>query len=343
MSSRRDLVVVAGSAGGVEALKRFVGALPPDLPATVLVALHLAPAARSLMPEILRRHTSMPVHAAADGLHLEPGSVVVAQPDSHLLVVDGRVVLGRGAHENGHRPSHDAMLRSAALARGPRTVGVVRTGLLDDGAAGRACVARYGGACLVQDPADAEFPSMPRHALEAVPTATALPLHDLPVEVARTVSATDVPDPAPVPEGQRDLDLAELASALGGSPLLPDGSRPGTPSAYSCPDCAGVLNVLHDPAGLTRFRCRTGHAWSSDSLLVKQAEGVEEALFVALRTLEEREELSRRLAQDATERPHSRQLFLERAEEAARSARALRALLEAEVAADEPGHDAVAD
>src|SRR4051795_7833289 len=148
-SRRRDLVVVCGSAGGVEALKVFVSGLPRDLPATVLVGLHVPPTSRSLLADILDRASPLPVVAAKDGQPLEPGLIVVAHPDAHLLVVDGSIVLGPGARENGHRPSHDAMMRSAALARGSQVVGVVLTGLLDDGAAGLLCIDRYGGVCIV--------------------------------------------------------------------------------------------------------------------------------------------------------------------------------------------------
>lgn len=219
----RDLVVVGASAGGVEALKTLTGLLPADLSATVLVALHLPASARSYLPDILARVCAMPVRPARDGMTLVPGEVVVANPDAHLLVVDDRIVLGRGPRENGSRPSHDAMLRAAALARGPRVVGAVLTGLLDDGAAGLHVVQRYGGHCLAQDPAEADFPSMPTAALRAVPDARCLPLRALAEEVVRAVA--EVPPDAPdIPEEQWQRDLAELESALGRSPVMPDGS-----------------------------------------------------------------------------------------------------------------------
>ncbi len=329
----RDLVVVGGSAGGVEALKTFVAGLPADLPATVLVGLHLPTTARSHLADILQRRCSLEVVQAEDGHPLKTGQVVVATPDSHLLVVDDAVVLGRGARENGSRPAHDAMLRAAALARGPRVVGVVLTGLLDDGAAGLRTVARYGGACLVQDPETAEFSSMPRAALAAEPSARSFPLHQLAGEVVRLV--TDPAQPtrpdSAVDEELRTRDLAELQSALGRSPTLPDGSSPGFPSPYSCPDCSGVLNEVPDE-GVLRFRCRTGHAWTGESLVAQQDDGVETALWMALRVLEERAEMSRRLADHAREgrRDWSSDHFTRRAEEADRSAELLRRVLRGE-------------
>ena len=326
----RDLVVVGASAGGVEALKVLVEALPADLPATVLVALHLPASARSYLPEILGRSGAMPVRQARDRMPLVPGEVVVAHPDAHLLVVEDHIVLGRGPQENGSRPSHDAMLRAAALARGPRVVAAILTGLLDDGAAGLHVVHRHGGHCLVQDPAEADFPSMPTAALRAVPDARSLPLRSLAEELVRAVN--EVPHPAPdVPEIEWQRDLAELQSALGRPPLMADGSPTGDPSPYGCPECSGVLNTVPDSTVL-RFRCRTGHAWSAESLVARQDGDVEDALWTALRVLEERGEMSRRLADMATEsgRGWSQEHFLTRAKEADRSAELLRAVLSRE-------------
>jgi two-component system chemotaxis response regulator CheB len=330
---QRDLVAIGASAGGVEALKTLVSGLPGDLPATVLVALHLPASARSYLADILARSCALPVRQARPDLPLVPGEVVVAHPDAHLLVVDDRIVLGSGPRENGSRPSHDAMLRSAALARRSRVVGAVLTGLLDDGAAGLHVVERYGGLCLVQDPAEAEFPSMPTAALRAVPTARSLGLRALAQEVVRAVHEVPPAEPM-VPEEQWQRDLAELQSALGRSPVLPDGSRTGEPSPYACPDCHGVLNTVPDP-GVLRFRCRTGHAWSAESLVAQQDDDVEEALWTALRVLEERAEMSRRLAEMAITngREWSEEHFLARASEADRSAELLRAVLRRESSA----------
>jgi two-component system chemotaxis response regulator CheB len=211
---RPDLVVVGGSAGGVEALKQLVSALPADLPATVLVGLHLAPTAHSMLTEILGRQTALEVVTADHGVRLTPGRVVVARADRHLLVDKRVVVLGSGPPVHGSRPSHDAMMRSVALARGPRAVGVVLTGLLQDGAAGLACLARYGAACLVQAPEEAEFPSMPEHALAAVPSALSLPLLALAAELDRLVRSP-APEALAVPTARRAADRAEVLASLG--------------------------------------------------------------------------------------------------------------------------------
>lgn len=334
---RRDLVVVGGSAGGVDALKRFVRALPADLPATVCVALHLGSGTPSMLAGILARGSEIQVQPAVDGAPLEPGVVHVAQADSHLAVVGERLVLGLGPRENGNRPSIDVLLRSAAVSRGPRVVGVVLTGMLDDGTAGLAAVARYGGVPLVQDPVDAEFPSMPRNALEGTPQAVALPLDALVDEVVRIVSTDEPVGPSPVEAVQREVDEAEVRSALGLDASLSDGTPVGMPSPYGCPDCGGVLNEV---AGATpvRFRCRVGHAYSAGSLLQHQAVTVQDALWTALRALEERQDVAQRLAADAARagRDWSHVHFVRRAEDARRSAEVLRGVLTQHRAAPDP-------
>ena len=329
-TGRPDLVVIGASAGGVEALKRVIALLPPDLPATVCVTLHLADDTTSLLPGILSRAGAIEVLPATDGAPLRPGVVYVSQPSFHLTVVDDHVELGPGAKENGFRPSVDVLLRSAAVARGPRVVGVILTGMLDDGTAGLAAVARYGGVTLVQDPADAEFPSMPSNALHGTPTARSLSLDALVDEVVEIVSSGPaVPAEQPdIDAAVRERDEAEIRSALGQNPALPGGAPIGVPSPYSCPDCGGVLNEVSDDAPV-RFRCRVGHAYNGESLLRHQAHTFEDALWTALRAVEEREQISQRLAGEAAQagRDWSHAHFARRAEDAHRSAVVLRGVL----------------
>lgn len=336
--TQRDLVVAGGSAGGVEALKRFVTALPADLPATVCVTLHLASGSTSLLPSILARRAAVRVRAAEDGAPLEHGVVYVSQPDSHLVVVDDHVMLGTGARENGNRPSLDVLMRSAAVARGPRVVGAVLTGMLDDGSAGLARVARYGGVALVQDPAEAEFPPMPRNALASTPLARALPLDALVQEVVRLVSENRGAGPD-VSGPERERDEAEVRGALGPS-ALPDRNTIGLPTPYSCPDCGGVLNSV-DELGLLRLRCRVGHAFSADTLMHSQGDTIADALWTALRALDERRETAERLSNqaDGTGRAWSRAHFRLRAEQARRSANVLREMLAERADAPRPGEE----
>ena len=183
----RDIVVIGASAGGVEALRTVVAGLPKDLPAAVLIVLHIPRSFPSALPAILGRSANVPVSAAVDGEALRPGRIYVAPPDRHLLALDQRVRLSSGASENGHRPAIDPLFRSAACTFGPRTVGVVLSGTRDDGAAGLAAIVAHGGAAVVQDPDDALHPSMPRAALQQVHSEHVLPATKIGARIAQLV------------------------------------------------------------------------------------------------------------------------------------------------------------
>ena len=317
------LVVVGASAGGVEALRELVGGLPKDLPAAVLVVLHIAPSARSALPDILRRAGELPVQHAGDGDEIKQGRVYVAPPNQHLVVRDGRLVLGTGPRENGHRPAVDPLFRSAARWYGPAVTGVILSGTLDDGASGVAVVAARGGRVIVQDPEEALYDGMPRAAIRAVtPDAIASA-----AKVGRfldewTREPTDQRPPPVHRDLQLETDVAELDESA-----LSDPNRPGTPAGLSCPDCNGAMFEIADD--VLRFRCRVGHAWSPESLFAKQLEEAEGSLWIAVRILEEKAALHRRLGDNARDRgqevaSHRQQ---EKADEAADTASAIRRLV----------------
>jgi two-component system chemotaxis response regulator CheB len=324
-----DLVVVGGSAGGVEALRQLVHELPADLAATVLIVLHLprGGGGAGMLPAILGRHSTLPVRAARDGEPLVPGTVLVAPPDRHLLVDDGHVVLASGPTENGCRPAIDPLFRSAASSHRGRVVGVVLTGNLDDGSAGLLSVVRHGGEAVVQDPADALFPGMPTSALGSVPRARVVPLDGVAALVSELVR-TPAPASVPLAPELQALERGEIALSRGRSAGPHTEAHPGTPSAWSCPDCSGVLWELQD-GPLLRFRCRTGHAWSVESLVEEQDSGVDTALWIALRALEERYALAVRVSERAERagRTWSAQHFRARAEETRGHVALLRRLL----------------
>lgn len=298
-----SVVVVGASAGGVEALRALVSGFPVDLPAAVVVVLHIPRNAPSALPAILGRAGPLRAAIAEHGAPIEPGTVYVAPADRHVLLDDSRITLSAGPTENGHRPAIDPLFRSAALAFGPRAVGVVLSGTRDDGAAGLAAIAARGGTALVQDPTEALYGAMPVHALEAVPTARALPAAKIGEEIAERLAAgpADPDGPPPPPD---DLLVAEAGIAA----MDPgaEGARHierGRPATISCPSCDGVLFEV--PGGPTpRYRCRVGHAWSPESLDSAQAGAVEGALWTALRTLEERAATLRWLAEQAQRRGH---------------------------------------
>jgi two-component system, chemotaxis family, protein-glutamate methylesterase/glutaminase len=161
------LIVIGGSAGSLDGLTSIVARLPRDLPAAVLVVVHLPATAESLLPAIIERAGQLPARHPRSGDTLVPGTILVAPPDHHLLVQDGRVQLSRGPRENRHRPAVDATLRSAVRSYGTRVAGVILSGALWDGAGGTRLVIEAGGHAFVQEPTEAPFPQMPREALEA--------------------------------------------------------------------------------------------------------------------------------------------------------------------------------
>ena len=289
-----DILVIGASAGGVEALTRLVRGLPEGLPAAVFVVLHLPAHGTSVLPGILSRSGPLPAAHPDDGEEIKPGRIYVAPPDVHLLVGRGRVRISRGPKENGHRPAVDVLFRTAARSYGRRVVGVVLSGALDDGAAGLAAIKSRGGLAVVQDPADALYPGMPRSALETVPIDHVAPVSELPGLLARLASgpvdlegADDVPD---------DMELEAEFAAFDLGVMENGRHHPGHPSGWACPDCGGALWEMQD-GELFRFRCRVGHAWSANSLLAEQHEAMEAALWTALRALEERAALADRLAE----------------------------------------------
>lgn len=321
--SHRDLIVVGASAGGIEALQTLLGGLPRDLDAAVLVVLHTSGRGRSLLPQILNRASLLPVSHPQDGERLEQGHIYVAPPDFHLLVEDGRMRVLQGPRENLHRPAIDPLFRSAAVSAGRRVIGVVLTGLLDDGTSGLMVVQAHGGRAIVQDPASAMFSSMPRSALEQVPEATVLPLEGIAAELVRLVGE-ELAGPAPAAAARGTIEERETRFLEQQMPQIAKEERPGQPSAFACPDCGGVLWEIEEN-GFLRFRCRVGHAFTAKHLSAEQKHAVETALWSALRALEESAALYHRLADKSS--IHGKQMSArsqERAESRDENARVLR-------------------
>ncbi|MET9225783.1 chemotaxis protein CheB [Lentzea sp. NPDC003310] len=290
----RDLVVVGASAGGVEALRTFVSQLPDDLSAAVVVVLHLPAGGTSALPAILARCTGLPVVPVRDGTPLERGRVHVAPPNHHTVVQDGVLRLSRGPTENGHRPAVNVLFRSAALAAGPAVVGVVLSGTLDDGTAGMAAIKNRGGLTLVQAPEDALYSGMPDSVLRHVDVDHVGPVADLGGVVARCVGDDVDAEAAPAPEVLRlEVEVAGDDAGAG----FGDIPRHGRTTTLTCPDCSGSLVEL--PAQGGQYRCLVGHGWTPEALLDAYDGGLERALWMALRTLEEKTSLARRMASQA--------------------------------------------
>ena len=294
-----DIIVVGASAGGVEPLGTLVGDLPEDLPAAVCIVLHMGAGSATALANILGRRTKLPVCHPADGEPVEPGRIYVAVPDRHLLLSRDAVRISSGPTENGHRPSIDTLFRSAAAEYGPRVVGVVLSGTRDDGTAGLRAIHARGGLAIVQDPDDAMFPGMPRSALAGDHPEYVLPateIGDLLSKLAR-----DEPLKEGGSEPMSDHLDAELRWANPDLAWAPQEPPLGSPSGFTCPECHGGLWEIED-GDIPRYRCRVGHGFSAESLLISQRADVEGAIWTAYRALEERAALFRRMANRAEDR-----------------------------------------
>jgi two-component system chemotaxis response regulator CheB len=323
--ANRDVVVVGASAGGVEALCALVASLPAEFPATLLVVLHIPAGGSSALPQILDRAGPLAVKQAQEGDELEPGIVLVGPPDKHLIVYDGAITLSRGPKENGHRPAVDVLFRSAARALGNRLIGVILSGALDDGAAGMVAVRLKGGIGVAQDPAEALHASMPRSAMSAGGVDYVLPVAKIADQLVGLVQQ-EVPG-----EDTFESELMEVEAAMAELDVeaLNRPDRPGKPSGFTCPDCHGSLFEISE-GGLVRYRCRVGHAWSPGSLVAQQSASHETALWMALRSLEEKAALTRALGERATEEGHrlTAETFARQADEALRAAALVRDLID---------------
>jgi len=295
--SHRDIVVIGASSGGLDALKEIVAGLPADLPAAVFVVVHVPARGTSWLPEILSRAGRLPASHARHNEAIRAGRIYVAPPDFHLLLGDSRTYVVRGPKENNHRPAIDPLFRSAARFHGPRAVGVVLSGALDDGAAGLFSIKSRGGIAIVQNPEDALFSDMPRAALSVVQADYCVSKGEIPLIIAELSEQSSLQS-----TGEREAIMDHVKKETELATLNPDtitdDDKPGTPSVYGCPDCGGVLWELQDDQWL-RFRCRVGHAFSAEGLLRSQGESLDSALWSAFRGLQESAALSHRLAKRA--------------------------------------------
>ena len=305
----RDIVVVGASAGGVEALTRLVRTLPSDLPAAMFVVLHTMPGGQGMLASILARHSALPISAAIDGEPIHRGHIYVAPPDYHLLLGNGKVRLSVGPTHNRNRPAIDPLFQSAAKAFGARVVGIVLTGFLDDGSEGLAAIQNQGGYTIVQEPADALVPSMPRHALLRLRPDRTIPLTEI-GSLLDTVC-------------REQIEVKEVAMSAtettGGN---------GTPTTLTCPECHGVINQTREGKDV-KFECQVGHSFTPGGLMEAQNDDLERALWAAVRSLEEGASLSRKMANMAQEkkRAHAMDLYRRNAAQREHHAETLRDLL----------------
>jgi two-component system chemotaxis response regulator CheB len=325
-----DIVVIGASAGGLDALQLLVSGLPSRFAPAVLIVMHIG-AQHSILAALLARSSVLPVRQARHGEVIESGRVLVAPPDLHLTVLrqgaECRVVLARTAKENYTRPAVDPLFRGAAASFGRRAIGVILTGGLDDGTAGLAAIKACGGTAIVQDPQQALAPGMPASAIDNVAVDHVLPLEEIAPALARLAEAqAQAGAPAPRLEEVPRWVQMENKFALEGIDMQ-NLELLAKPSTFTCPECHGTLWELKDGVP-RRFRCHTGHAYTERNLAALQGELVEDSIWTAVRALQEREMLLRRMADEALlgQRDAAASAYRAEAEEAMRSADVLRSL-----------------
>jgi two-component system chemotaxis response regulator CheB len=291
----RDIVVIGASSGGVSALLALVKTLPADFPAPIFIVQHVGADSPSILPELLSHAGPLPAKHPRHGEAVAPGIIYVAPPDHHLLVEKDRVLVTRGPKENRFRPSIDALFRSAAYTYGPRVIGVVLTGYLDDGTSGLWSLQRLGGLAIVQDPHDAVSPAMPANALEYVDADYVVPLAELGALLVR-LTTERAPGKPRVTKAELELLEIELTIAKKDNAFEMGIIDKGELTPFTCPDCHGALTQLIE-GNLIRYRCHTGHAYTISSLLSEVSESVESHLYQTMRGLEETKMLLRRLGE----------------------------------------------
>jgi|SRR5262245_8249510 len=304
--TRRDLVVIGASAGGVEALRQLVSCLPRDLGACVVAVLHLPAGGTSVLPSILDRAGPLAAVPAQDGAALEPGTIYVAVPDCHVQIDDGRLHVAGGPRENGHRPAIDPLFRTAAHSHRERTIGVILSGALDDGTLGLRAIKAHGGLTIVQDPESALHPGMPRAAIRSVAPDRVLTPEQIAAALPEFVNGDG--------EKRHNGETMETRSEREQIHEQASPEQPGEETGMTCPECGGAIYEQTDGEVVT-YRCRVGHQYGSDTFVVEQSKTAENSLWAALRLLEERAVLMRRLADRHALQERSSRRFTDKADE----------------------------
>jgi two-component system, chemotaxis family, protein-glutamate methylesterase/glutaminase len=291
LAKGRNIIVIGTSAGGLETLDDLIGQLPTDIPAAIFVIQHMSPQnTGSALLHRLGKYKSFQCALAVNEEEFVEGRIYIGPSDYHLLVKKGHLLVTKGARENRYRPAIDPLFRSAAAAYGSRVIGVILTGMLDDGTAGLIAIKKCGGVTVVQDPKDAAYPEMPQNALNNLKVDHCMPIAGMGALLDRLARESHN-DSKPVPPdikveaiiAERVLSDVEQVGGLG--PQVP----------YNCPNCGGVLWQV-DVSGMHRYRCHTGHSFTASALLTAQTEKIEETLWVSLRMFEERKNLLNAMA-----------------------------------------------
>jgi two-component system chemotaxis response regulator CheB len=299
IQQKEKIVVVGTSAGGLNALTALIQQLPANFPAPVLIVMHISfDATGDVLLNSLNNNSKLNCVHAIHKERVKAGHVYLAPSDHHLLVdKDGHVLVTKGAQENRNRPGIDPLFRSAAVAYGNRAIGIILTGYLDDGTAGLIAIQRCGGICIIQDPNDADYPDMPKNALNQITPAYCVPIAEM-GSILSQILPNKIGKQIAIP---KDIRLeAKIAERVLSD--LPSVNALGDQVPFNCPGCGGVLWRMNE-GPFVRYRCHTGHAYTSATLLAEQTRKIEETMWAALRMFEERRNLLTTIANEQSGAP----------------------------------------
>jgi two-component system, chemotaxis family, protein-glutamate methylesterase/glutaminase len=290
MQEPKFIIVIGASAGGTNAISQLLAQLPQEINAAVFIVLHLSDVAiGNQLISRFQRNTSLTCVLGEDREPIKKGTAYIAPANGHLVISADKIVIGHGPKENRWRPSIDVLFRSAAAAYGERVIGIILSGMLNDGTAGIIAIQRSGGTCILQDPNDAEFPEMVLSAFSNIQADYSPPVSQMGAAIMDVVSNKQLKGIGAPPEIKAEAAIAERAST-GIDVVRPLASQ----SVYTCPDCGGGLWEITEQ-GFHRYRCNIGHAYTETELLKRQSAETESTLWIALRMMEERKDLLKKI------------------------------------------------
>ena len=301
--AKRDIIVVGASAGGVNALNDFLGSLSKDFQGSIFVVVHIPGDSPSSLPTILSRAGVLKAVHPKDGETVKQGIIYVAPPDHHMLLEGKLILVKKGPKENRFRPSIDALFRSAAYVYRERVVGVILSGMLNDGTSGLWAVKRLGGLAIVQAPEDAQCDSMPLNAMEYVKADYTVPAREI-GSVLSDVMSVKLRKGRKISEREKALLEMEVVIAKQDGAFEMGIMNMGELTPFTCPECHGVLVQLMD-SKIVRFRCHTGHAFTASALLSELTTSVEEKMWQAMRGLEETTMLLKKIGKHFKKQGHA--------------------------------------
>jgi two-component system, chemotaxis family, protein-glutamate methylesterase/glutaminase len=293
MTEPKYIVVVGASAGGLNSIIELTAQLNDKIDAAVFIVLHIT---QITSPELLvqrfENNSSFSCKLAEDGEKIQRGHIYVAVPDRHLLIKNRTVLVGRGSPENRWRPSIDILFRSAAAAYGGRVIGIILSGMMEDGTAGMLAIKKSGGTLIAQDPEEAEYPDMPQSVLNNMKVDYCVPLDAMgAILLEKSKDGKENFAFAP-PEVIAEANIAERVAID-----IDKVSELGDKSVFSCPDCGGGLWEIKEE-DVTRYRCHIGHMYNQKELELRQKQALENTMWIALRMMEERRNLLRKMSEE---------------------------------------------